>query len=176
MTDKKDISRVIDFVFESQRRNRENKHSSYFHEDSIQKAIEYIKKENIDNFSYLFMLEIDEFIESIIEQGTKNENAQFLLKNIFFVEQHIEFMIKEHEGNPCCADKTSFILSRLLHFFLTETEINLNYNQEYTFHLPKKVLYNHELIMDFYQGLKSLFYGNPKKYLESLVTMNNLKK
>jgi hypothetical protein len=145
--------------------------------DSIeQKEIELYEKlidercyENIDDFQefyYGLIYPHEQFINGLIKSEiSPNKDVGFILKNSHFIENNFRYWIEKVEGSACCADKTRIIIRNLIDFYKTDNKIDFDYNQEYTFHLPKVVFKNHESIVEFYEGIKSLYYGNPTKYL-----------
>lgn len=100
----------------------------------------------------------------------KND-AAFLLQHSDFVENQFKHWVVIFEGSPCSADKSGTILRRLLKHFKTGELIEWDYDQEYTYHLPKKVFRSHAEIVDFYKGVQSLYYGNPSSYLVEVQAM-----
>ncbi len=94
--------------------------------------------------------------------------AVFLYENYNFVKSSYDFLIKLHEGRACSADKSRIIINALTKFLKTGEEIKLNYNQEYTYHLPRRIFRNHKQIYEFFDSLQKLYYGQPLKYLETL--------
>lgn len=51
---------------------------------------------------------------------------------------------------------------------MTGKKITFDYDAEYTYGYPKSVLKTHDEIINFYKGLKSLYYGKPTDYLNSM--------
>jgi hypothetical protein len=145
--------------------------------DSIeQKEIELYEKlidercyENIDDFQEFYhglIYPHEQFINGLIKSEiSPNRDVGFILKHSNFLENNFRCWIEKVEGSACCADKTRTIIRNLIDFYKTGNKIDFDYNQEYTFHLPKVVFKNHESIVEFYEGIKSLYYGNPTKYL-----------
>ena len=89
----------------------------------------------------------------------------FLVNNQDFLSNHLDFLFRHYEGASYSHDKTRTILRSLDRFFKDGIEIKFNYDQEYTYHLPKRILKNHEDIMLTYHALEDLFHGDPTKYL-----------
>lgn len=56
----------------------------------------------------------------------------------------------------------------LISFHKDGKPIQFNYDQEYTYHLPKRIFTAHDMIVEFATSLHSLFYGNPERYLSAL--------
>jgi hypothetical protein len=59
----------------------------------------------------------------------------------------------------------------LMRFFTTGEPISFNYDQEYTFGLPKKVLKSHDSIVQYVNSLHHLYYGNSDHYLNALFSI-----
>lgn len=60
----------------------------------------------------------------------------------------------------------------LLRFYTEGREISLDRTQQYTFHLPRTVLCEHAEIVEFFQALRSLYYGLPDSYIACLARMS----
>jgi len=128
--------------------------------------------ESVDEFYYGIIYPHEKFLNGLIKSEiSKDNDVLFILKRSRFIEQNFRYWIEKVEGSACCADKTKTILTRLIEFYKNGTKIEFDYSAEYTFHLPKTIFNNHELIIDFYDGLKRLYYGNPTVYLNSLKTL-----
>ena len=135
------------------------------------------KIEDINEFYFGLIYPFEIFISGLIKSEiSNNEDVTFILKNSQFVENNFRYWIERIEGMSCCADKSRAILRRLLDFYKSGNRIDFDYTQEYTFHLPKVIFKTHESIIDFYNGVKSLKYGNPTKYLISLKSLINIPK
>lgn len=91
--------------------------------------------------------------------------AVFLLKQYDFVDSHFTALIKQYEGWACSADKVRTITNRLLKNLVEGKPIVWNYNQEYTYHLPKEIFTNQEQILEFFDALYFLYYGKSEKFL-----------
>lgn len=134
--------------------------------------------DEINNYEDLYfglIYPFENFISGLImSEISTNEDYIFIMKESQFIERHFEKNIKTLEGGfACCADKSRAIIKALLNFYKTGERIEFNYNQEYTFHLPKIVFNTHENIIEFYEELKSLFYGDNEKYLKALLSLKN---
>lgn len=97
--------------------------------------------------------------------GVTNQDVVFIFQNSQFVERHFRYFIEKIDGRAYSADRSRTIIKALVATFSTGEDISFNYEQEYTYHLPEKVFRTHQDIIEFYQGVKNLFYGNPDKYL-----------
>ena len=133
------------------------------------------KIEDIDDFYLGLIRPHEQFISGLIKSEiSKNEDVIFILKNSRLIESNFRYWIERIEGTACCADKSRTILRRLMGFYKSGDRITFDYTQEYTFHLPKVMFKTHESIIEFYEGVKGLEYGNPTKYLISLTSLINL--
>ena len=83
-------------------------------------------------------------------------------------------MIETFEDWPCCADKSRTIMKGLLNYYKNNEEIIFDYKQQYTYHLPKILFKTHDQIIEFYEGVKGLYYGSLEKYLQAFVNVKNI--
>ena len=91
--------------------------------------------------------------------------GDFLEEHGDFLEHHLDFIFCKKEGVACSHDKTRTVISLLKKHFESGEAISINYEQEYTYHLPRTVLNNHGAILEIYLALSCLYYGNPSRYL-----------
>lgn len=96
---------------------------------------------------------------------------KFLFKNCGFVEDHVRRLIEKYEGIGRCSDKTGSVLSGILRYLKTGQTIQWNYDQEYTFHLPKKVFVEHASTIQYFWSLLHLMSGNPEPYMHALLAV-----
>jgi hypothetical protein len=137
------------------------------------KARDHAVSGNYESFDFEYLHLQEQVVDGLLESVTDNNELQFLMKHGAFVERHFNKMIVNFEGSPYCSDKSSTIMSRLIRFHQTGTEIAFNYDQDVTYHLPKKVFTTHTEIIKFAESLHHFFYGNPQKYLESVLEITN---
>lgn len=122
-----------------------------------------------ETFDMFLNYELKKFLKGFIQQKFgKGSDIQFTLLNHQFIESHFARWIEKIEGSPCSADKSRTIMRVILRYHQTAEKIDWDYNQEYTYHLPKKIFTTHDEIFSFYESLKHLFYGNPTNYLKHL--------
>lgn len=88
----------------------------------------------------------------------------FLFQHVSFVQHHYEQYLEKIDGVACNADKSRFIIRSLSNFFITGEKIKINYDQEYTYHLPRNVFSTHDDILNFFNTLKILHSGNVMPY------------
>lgn len=142
--------------------------ASHFPEKLTQQVISSVQKNNYQIVEYLITHKWELALEGLVGRATKNRETKWLLIHARFVERHFEQQIVLNEGNECCHDKSKTIVKNLVKHFETGQPISFNYEQEYTFHLPETIFTTHSSIINFYQGIKELFYGKPTKYITCL--------
>ena len=129
-------------------------------------AREQINKRNTKNFYYLFLHPTERPLQGFLESEMPgNYRAQFLFQHGQFIEKHYKNLFQRIEGSFCCADKSRAIMRGLARFLLDGEEIVFDYNQEYTYHLPKKIFNNHKSIVDFFESIYALYYGQIDKFI-----------
>ena len=156
--------------------------------DSIEKEkIELFRKiidsseikqyENPTEFFYAVLYPWDKFISGFLKSTVKsNPDVEFIWKNSEYINRHFRNLFEKYEGSACCADKSKNIVNSLLKYYNSGEKIEFNYASKYTYHLPKKIFKSQDHIVLFYEGLKSLLYGRPDKYIEALKVMTKVSK
>lgn len=136
----------------------------------IQRAIEALADRNPDRFYLALLYPLTQVVRGLVnEQVGRCQEAEFLLMQRDFVSSHIRKLIEQHEGWPCSADKVRTIMRAALSFYIDQKQIEFNYQGEYVFHLPTKILNDQASILGFVNGLKHLYYGDPEPYLQQLL-------
>lgn len=124
------------------------------------------KFHDYDTFYLSVIYPFNNFIDSFIRSEiSNNHDVRFLMKQSQFVKCHFEKIINEIDGFGCCADKSRTIMKRLIKFYTDGTEIVFDYEDQYTFHLPKNVFTTHDEIVTFYTAIKRLYYGHTEDFL-----------
>jgi len=127
---------------------------------------------NPEEFFYAVLYPWDKFISGFLKSVLKaNKDVEFIFKHSQYIDRHFYNLFGIYEGSAYSADKSRTIVNRLLEFYATGKKIDFDYDVEYTYHLPKKIFKSHDHIVDFYEGLKSLLYGSPQKYMGALKAM-----
>ena len=122
-----------------------------------------------ETFYFKMLYPFEQFISGYIRtEITENYELIFLLLNGQFVERLFAAEIKKSEGFGCSADKSSAIIQGLANFFRTGSKIAWKYEGDYTYHLPKKVFTTHDSIIEYFNAIWRLYYGNSDKYLDWL--------
>jgi len=141
---------------------------------SVQRASRAVQEGGVDAFYHLFVHPIDSMIDAVLTKELPDSpQAQFLFRHSRFVENHFKNLIAQFEGSSCSVDKARTVMRRLLTFFQTGKRIAFDYTETYTYNLPKRVLCEHDEIVAYFDGLRSLFYGISAPYIVALhaVTM-----
>jgi hypothetical protein len=141
-------------------------------EPAAQKALEAIDARNPRHFHLNLLHPMDKVVSGLVNSKTQgNRDANFILIHSQYLHMHFRTWFERMEGNGACADKASTLLRALLRFYLDGKRIEFNYEAEYTYNLPQKILRTHEEIIEFFQGLHGLYYGNPDRYLQALMKL-----
>ena len=168
-----EIKQVLEGLLSSINTENENEYKSVQESDDFQKARESINNNDINGFYYSLVYPFQNQVRGLLTtELPKLHQAQFLFQQCEFVECNIKRFFENIEGSACCADKTRTIMHQLLVFFKTGKEIVFNYEQEYTYHLPTKVLNNHTEVVDYFMALYRLYYGQSKEYIAMMNDFN----
>lgn len=133
----------------------------------IVSALAALRDYNYGRFSFQHIQPFNELTEAMIRQALgDNSRLVFLIKHQDFVAMHLQRLFQDLEGNACCADKERTVMKALIRFFHTGKEIKFNYEGEYTYHLPKFILREHQDIIDYFEALHALYYGQLKPIME----------
>ncbi|MDA8151509.1 MAG: hypothetical protein M0003_02140 [Acidithiobacillus sp.] len=135
----------------------------------LQDAQTFVRDGQPERFRYALQYPLERVVDGLLQTAIPGKReAQFILRQYSFLNSHFQKIIERQEGVGCCADKSRTILHRLLQYYLTGTEVVFDPNEEYTFDHPTTVFTNHQEIVTFFEGLRSLYYGNPEGYLKAL--------
>ncbi len=124
-----------------------------------------------ENFHLQYLWPIEEGIDSMVTNYLsefQSDSINFIYLHYQFLESHLTELFSTYEGGACCADKSRTIINSLVKHYKTGENINFNYEQEYTYHLPKKILKTHDDIISMYRTLRSLYYGNGLAYFKEM--------
>lgn len=94
-----------------------------------------------------------------------NHQLEFLISKQDFVGRHLRNLFTDYEGSACCADKERTVMRALLRHFHSGKPIKFDYDAEYTYMLPEVVFREHDGVVDYFDAIYRLYYGNPKPYL-----------
>lgn len=166
------IKSVLEAMLQSSDREGQALYAQIYDEPMIQKAREAAQNQDSDGFFFALGYPLQKMVDAVIAgEFPSNQNAQFLMANSRFIECHLDRIFTRFEGSACSHDKTRAVMKAAMRFFTSAKPIEFDYTQEFTYHLPKKVLKDHDSIINFITSLNYLLYGNPDRYL---VAMQNI--
>ena len=168
-----DIKRAITSLSEAFQRKEAKEFpvlaKEHFSEDDIARATKLVEQHDPEAFSRNFR-HADDVIEGLLMlAGVDDRKSRFVFREYTFLERHVTNVITQYEGLACSVDKSRTIMRSYVNSLFSGTAIVFDFEQEYTFHLPKVVLNEHLLIHNFIDGLYAFFYGSTDKYLASMM-------
>lgn len=137
----------------------------------LQDAQTFARDGQAEQFHYSLPYRLEGVVDGLLQTAIpRKREAHFILMQYRFLNTHFKNILQRGEGMSCCADKSRTILDRLLQYYLTGKEIVFDPNEKYTFGHPTTVFTTHQEIVEFFEGLYGLYYGNPEGYLKALKT------
>ncbi len=137
----------------------------------LQDAQAFARDGQAEQFHYRLPYRLERVVDGLLQTVLPGKReAHFILQRYTFLNSHFKNIVKHREGMSCCADKSRTILHRLLQYHLTGKEVVFDPNEQYTFAHPTTVFTTHLEIVEFFDGLYGLYYGNPEGYLKALKT------
>ena len=124
-----------------------------------------------EDFHIKYLWPIEEGIESMVTNYLsefQSDSINFIYLHYQFLESHLTKLFSTYDGMACCADKSRTIINSLVKHYKTGESIWFDYEQEYTYQLPNKILKTHDDIISMYEALRSLYYGNSLDYLKEI--------
>lgn len=168
------IAATLNGLVESASNESRDMYSQLSNDPLVQQASEAVKKGDTDGFFFTLPYLVEQLITGIVEKELPNNpDAQFLMANSHFIECHMDKLFSRFEGMACSHDKTRTVMRELMRFFNTGQKIEFNFSQQYTFHLPTKVLNTHEKAVRYFKALQFIYYGNPDLYLQEMDLIRN---
>lgn len=164
-----DIGAILPSLSESGLIDNKDLFEKIKHIDGVVRAIKFATEMDYESLYYLFAYKLEQTIDGLVEHVTPSYDAKLIFKHSHFIETHLSNLFEKREGSACCADKARTIIRSLLRFYMTGKKIEFDYGAEYTYHLPKTMLNDHDSIVMFVNALLDLYYGNPERYLASLL-------
>ncbi len=174
--EERSIKSVIDAILAADDKNSDELFEKLRLQPAVASATNYLQNGQVEEFDLLFSGEIKEVIEAVVASVTKKSGAVFLALQYEFVYAHFSKLIEKEEGVPCSDDKVGTIIRALFHHLKNGDAIAFNYEQQYTFHLPKKIFKTQAEIVGFFEGLHRLYYGDPERYLKEMSKMRRVLK
>jgi len=169
------IESVINGIIGSVEKENREFFESILKTSDIENAIESAKKCDSSDFYIYLMYPFSGFVDCLLSTVTDSDNAKFFLKHGEFVERHFLKFIEKKEGQACCADKSGFIMRSVIKFYMTGKPIDMDYSQEYTYHLPKTVFNTHDKIIEFAASIQKLYYGRYEDYIKQVLKIESVK-
>lgn len=166
-----DIKHVLGALFQSFEKENETAISGFEGNPAIVEAEEYIRLGNLQGFQHSLLTPMEKLVDGLLARHVPTNEGRFLFKNFRFVERQFRSLVEKYEGSACSADKTRAILKALVAFLTQGKVIEFNYEQEFTYHLPKTIFKTHEQIVTFYLSVRELHYGSSEAYLKALTNV-----
>lgn len=111
---------------------------------------------------------IEQWVEErLAKKGTRKSKLQVsLLTHLYvhsdFLEAILSELFTKAEGRACSADKSRTVLRHWAALIAGDIEaIKWNYEAQYTYHLPKKILTTEDSIEQFFTATLQLLAGKP---------------
>lgn len=131
-----------------------------------------LSKSDIENFKTPNEFDIavlypwQNFIKTYLKEiKSFNNEVIWIYMNYRYIENHFSSLFSNREGSACSVDKAKTLIGAIINYYTSGKEIYFNYNNEYTFHYPKKCLLEHCIIIEYYESIKQLLYGDFIKYM-----------
>lgn len=125
--------------------------------------------ENPNEFFYAVLYPWEKFVSGFLKSNiSSNRDIEFIWKHSEFIDRHFRNLFEKYEGSACCSDKSRTIVNGLLSYYTSGELIEFDYSTEFTYHLPERIFKSHDHIISLYEGLRSLLYGHPERYIKAL--------
>jgi hypothetical protein len=152
-----------------------NNLSSSLDEKDAQIYKSIIEKSPIKDFSspkgfeLCFLYPFSVFVKTHLKNGLKlDRKSAFIWENYSFVEDHFAGLFKDYEGHTLCFDKAANVINKLLKFFSSGEKVDFSQS---AYAKPRRILTTHDEVVEMYEAINSLKYGNGKPYI---LAMKNL--
>lgn len=129
-------------------------------------AFKALQERRPEHFRYAATRPVEQLIEKTFLENLPNQKAKFIFKNIDFVMRHFKEYTSTFEGMPCSTDKARFCVNALARYLVDESEIEMNWDAEFTFHYPT-TLKPYE-ILHFFDCIYNLYHGRYDGYVNFL--------
>lgn len=175
MTESSDIlSEVLTSLLERISSGNQELYTALRKSPLLQEAWSLASRGQVEEFYFHLPYRLGQLVDGLLQSALpEKQEAHFILTQYGFLSSHIKGIVKQAEGLACCADKSRTILHRLLQYYLTGKEVVFDPNEKYTFGHPTAVLKTHAEIVEFFEALRSLYYGIPGPYLKVIPKYSN---
>ena len=164
-TDKEGIAEALGGLLEAISKEGVGLYRNLAGTNLVSKAAAAARNGDPEIFYLSLQYDLDQLLSGVVETEIPGKrDAHFLMLKSQFVGSHMDKLFRRYEGWPCSHDKTKTVMRSLMKFFKTGEKIQFNYNNEFTYHLPAKVLNEHDQIIAYFNALQHLYYGNPEHY------------
>lgn len=137
--------------------------------EQVSLALGALQQRDPHRFQLMWGFEHRQMTIALLRKNLSKEmSVVFLFAEAGFVERHLKKLIQQYEGLACCADKSRWCLNALARHLVDEKPIIVDRTQEYTFHLPTRVLTTQEELLRAFDGLYRLYYGDVMPWLTFL--------
>jgi hypothetical protein len=149
--------------------------AAFLETPAILTAAQAIEKGDPEDFHFAIQYPMSRLVDAVLEKHigdcVDKDNLMFVFTRSELIERHVRRIIEKHDGPGCCADKSRTIVRALARFFKTGQRIEWNFNQKYTYHLPKIAFADHDTVLQFFIGITRLEFGLPDAYLNALLAV-----
>lgn len=119
----------------------------------------------LDDWFYGVLYPIEKLVTWYLLIWKVEDKRQFLFENIKFIEHHLDKIISMTDWRACSHDKTSYITNSLL-LISKWIEVDFEIGDKCFWICRKPLLNTEEKVVEFYNAIQQLYYGNLSKYLE----------
>lgn len=143
-----------------------------FRQNSVlQSAVQDIRRGDVKAVYFKVLRPVEQLIGGMVREEFAHDvsgELSFLVRHCNWITNMVRHLFEHVEGSACCADKARTVVAAIAMHLVNEREIRFDYTQEYTFHLPAKVLKSQQDVMSYFRALRSLSLGNPGPYIRCL--------
>jgi hypothetical protein len=135
-------------------------------------AVASLKKADFEAFHMVLKEPYEQFEELLIGKHLgADPRLVFVFQQSQFISVHLQNLFEQIEGRAYSVDKEGCVLALYVRWLLTGKEIEFDTSAAYTFMFPKKILTQHQLIVNFIDSIYHLYWGKPDKYIAQLADL-----
>jgi hypothetical protein len=160
------IGAVLGAILEHSHEDRLAAYAAVREHPMLRQAETWAREGHPDRFFYALPYPLERTVDGLLRTvAPQNPQARFLLAHFSFLNSHFQKVLQRREGVQCSADKSRNILRQLLQHLLTGKPIRFDPEEPYSFNQPRSVFTTQTEILDFFEALYALYYGEPERYL-----------
>jgi hypothetical protein len=164
-----EISSVLQAILSDIDREADERFCGMMASPVVVEALGHVHRGDPESFRSAYSSPVEQAADALLRHALPHSpDARFLFANARFVSMQFRRLIEHYEGMSCCADKTRTVVRALARTLVHGGRIEFDRNQEYTFHLPKRVFATHDEIHGFFKAVQSLHYGYGQAYAGQL--------